>query len=238
MLHRHGENDLQVSKLIRRDARGHGKSSTPPSSYDYSLATILAEIIDTFDQLEFQKVHFLGESTGGLFAEALAAKHGDRLLSVTTCSTPSFLPATAQNALAFGDHSWPAACWGLGARGYAEKAAEIMGTDQIPSEAYLVWWEDRVAECTGEGLAEHAELLSTMNARDYSDVIKKVPILILAPKRSSLASLEGKDSQRELHKKVVESKMVVIDGTGHEIYINRAEDCQIARRRTWPFWAD
>ena len=27
-----------------------------------------------------QKVHFVGESTGGIFAEALTVKHGDRLL--------------------------------------------------------------------------------------------------------------------------------------------------------------
>ncbi|KAM0805953.1 Alpha/Beta hydrolase protein [Usnea florida] len=212
-------------RVIRRDARGHGKSSTPPPSYDYSVDTIVGEIVDTFDQLGLEKVHFLGESTGGIFAEALAAKHGDRLLSVTTCSTPMFLPLATQKALAFGHGSWPAACRELGSRGYAEGAAEALGTDRLSDKAYLKWWKDQVAMCTGEGLAGHAELLSTMDARDYLGDIE-IPMLILAPTKSSLANLDGANSQRELHEKVAGSKLEVVDGTGHEIYVDRAEECQ------------
>ena len=37
-------------------------------------------------------------TTGGIFAEALAVRHPDRLLSVITCSTPMYLPASAQEA--------------------------------------------------------------------------------------------------------------------------------------------
>ncbi|CAD6585730.1 MAG: hypothetical protein ASARMPRED_002295 [Alectoria sarmentosa] len=124
-------------RVIRRDARGHGKSSCPLPSYDYSVDTILGEIVDMFDQLAQQKVHFLGESTGVIFAEALAAKHGDRLFSVTTFSTPLFLPVATQNSLAFGHGSWPAACRELGARGYAESAAKALGTDNMSDKAYL-----------------------------------------------------------------------------------------------------
>ena len=41
-------------------------------------------------------MHLLGESTGGIFCEALAAQHPDRLLSLTTCFTPMLLPLQAQ----------------------------------------------------------------------------------------------------------------------------------------------
>ena len=56
-------------RVIRRDARGHGKSSAPAegdTSYDWSLDTMLREIIDMLDQLKLEKVHFLGESTSGI----------------------------------------------------------------------------------------------------------------------------------------------------------------------------
>ena len=46
-------------------------------------------------------------------------------------------------------------------------------------------------------------------------------MLILAPANSSLATMDGKTSQRELHEKVIGSKPVVIDGAGHEIYLYR-----------------
>ena len=82
-----------------------------------------------------------------------------------------------------------------------------------------------MAMCTGEGLARHAELLSIMDARDYLGDIK-IPMLILAPIKSSSANLDGANSQRELHEKVAGSKLEVVDGAGHEIYVDRAEECQ------------
>lgn len=66
-------------RVIHRDARGHGKSSAPDSrdSYHYTVDRILEEIIDTLDHLGLQKIHWLGESTGGIWGEAMAAKYPD-----------------------------------------------------------------------------------------------------------------------------------------------------------------
>jgi hypothetical protein len=55
----------------------------------------------------------------------------------------------------------------------------------------------RVAVLGGDGLADHAELLSNVNARRYVEDIK-IPMLILAPMKSGMAPLDGQDSQREL----------------------------------------
>jgi len=216
-------------RVIRRDARGHGKSSVPPSdgSYDYSLDTILSEIVDTLDQLGLQKVHYLGESTGGIFGEAVAAKYPERLLSLTTCSTPMYLPAAAQEWLAFGHSSWPAAMREMGSRGWAVEGMKLLGTDQIDDKAFLEWWVDEIAIMSGEGLAQHAELLAKLDARTFVGDIK-VSMLILAPRNSRMARLEGPDSQTELHERVKGSVIKAINGKGHEIYVDQAEECQRA----------
>lgn len=62
--------------VIRRDLRGHGHSSYPreDEKYEYNVETIVGEIVDTLDQLGVEKCHFLGESTGGMLGEILAAK--------------------------------------------------------------------------------------------------------------------------------------------------------------------
>lgn len=44
---------------MRRDLRGHAHSSCPGPDYDYSLETVLGEIVDLLDQLGIQKVHVL-----------------------------------------------------------------------------------------------------------------------------------------------------------------------------------
>lgn len=76
---------------------------------------------------------------------------------------------------------------------------------------------------SGEGLADHAELLVRVDAREFVGDIK-VPMSILAPTNSRMAPLDGQDSQRELQAKVKGSRIVPIDGVGHEV--DRAEECQ------------
>lgn len=212
-------------RVIRRDARGHGRSSAPSKSYDYSAKTILEEIVDTLDQLKIDKVHWLGESTGGIWGEAMAVENPERLLSLTTCSTPMNLPPEALKSLSFGYDSVPKSLRSLGSHGWAVEAAKLLKTDQISTE-YTKWWIEQVSLPSGDGLADHAELaLEKVDARQFVDRIQ-VPMLILAPRNSTLARLDGDDNQYDLQKRVKGSQLVVIEGKGHEIYIDEHEKCK------------
>ena len=55
----------------------------------------------------------------------------------------------------------------------------------------------------------------------------KVPALILAPTRSAATSIEEQES---IAAALPQSELIQIDGAGHEIYIDRAEDCVAALR--------
>jgi hypothetical protein len=114
--------------VIRREAMA---SSSCPSkgSYDYSVDITVSEIIDTLDQLGPKKVHFLGEAPAVIFGEALAVKHSNWLLSLTTCSTPMYLPPAAQEWLTFSHSSWLAVCPELGPRGWGIEGLKLLGTD-------------------------------------------------------------------------------------------------------------
>jgi pimeloyl-ACP methyl ester carboxylesterase len=131
-------------RVIRRDARGHGRSSVPSADYQYSIDTILDELLDTLDQLGIKKVHYLGESTGGIWGEFLAAKHPERLLSLTICSSPLYMPKAAQDMLAFGHSSWAEACSTLGSRGWGEALAKAVGNDQYADRGLYERWLDQV----------------------------------------------------------------------------------------------
>ncbi|KAF2800803.1 alpha/beta-hydrolase [Melanomma pulvis-pyrius CBS 109.77] len=213
-------------RVIRRDLRGHGHSSFPKpgEKYDYTTDTILGEIVDTLDQLGVEKVHFLGESTGGMLGEILAAKYPERLHSLTVCSTPTHLPAPALKLFAFDKPDWPTACRELGSRGWAEALSKIPGTIPISDDAYLPWYLDRISVSDGEGLAGYAEFLSTLDARPFLGDIR-VPMLILAPSQSAATKLE---EQQWLAQKIPGARLEVIEGPGHEIYVTQAEKCQSA----------
>lgn len=214
-------------RVIRRDARGHGRSSAPSTSYDYTAKTILEEIVDTLDQLKLDRVHWLGESTGGIWGEAMAVEYPERLLSLTTCATPMNLPPEALTSLSFGYDSVPKSLRIMGSHGWAVEAAKLLKTDQISSD-YTKWWIEQVSMPSGDALADHAELaLEKVDARQFVNRIE-IPMLILAPSNSTLARLDGDDNQYDLQKRVKGSQLMVIEGKGHEIYIDEAEKCRAA----------
>jgi pimeloyl-ACP methyl ester carboxylesterase len=210
-------------RVIRRDTRGHGKSSTPEPSdnYDYTLDTILSEIVDTLDQLGLQKVHFIGESTSGMLGEAFAAKFSNRLFSLTICSSPTYLPPAALELFSFGHSSWPEACRRLGSRGWGEHLARVPGTLSATDSKYEAWWISNIALNSSEGLAGYAEFLSSLDARPLLTEIS-VPMLILAPAKSAATGLE---EQLQIARQVKGSKLVIIHGAGHEVYADKSEDC-------------
>lgn len=213
-------------RVIRRDLRGHGYSSFPSleekQKYRYDLDTIIGEVVDTLDQLDIGKVHFLGESTGGMLGEIFAAKHPDRLLSLTVCSTPTHLPPSALKLFAFGQKDWPTACRKLGSRGWAEALSRVPGTIPVDDCDYLPWYLNQIAISDGEGLAQYAEFLSTLDARPFLRQIR-VPMLVLAPTESVAVKLED---QQDLTSIIERCCVEPVEGGGHEIYVTRDESCQ------------
>ncbi|KAJ2901606.1 hypothetical protein MKZ38_001626 [Zalerion maritima] len=212
--------------VIRRELRGHGGSSYPrpgedDGGYEYSVATIVDEIKDTLDQLGIEKVHFVGESTSGMLAEIFAATHPDRVHSVVVCSSPTHLPLSAQQFLAFGMESWPEALRRLGSRGWAERLSGSSGTVGSDDAAYLAWWRDTVADSDAEGLARYAEFLGRLDSRPFLARIR-APMLILSPNNSALVSAQ---SMEDLAAQVPTARLEKIDSPGHEIYADAEDQC-------------
>lgn len=129
------------------------------NKYDYTLDTILGEIVDTLDQLGVEKVHLLGENTSGMLDEAFAAKFPERLHTLTICSSPPYLPPAALELFAFGHLSWPEAHRKLGSRGWGEHLARVPGTLAASDSAHEEWWLTQFSVSSGEGLAGYVNFL-------------------------------------------------------------------------------
>ena len=76
-------------RFIRRDLRGHGKSSNGEEGY--TLDTLVDEMADFVDKVAGRPVHWIGESTAGMISIAFAAKHPDKLKSLIIMSSPLVL---------------------------------------------------------------------------------------------------------------------------------------------------
>ncbi len=75
-------------RVIRVDARGFGLSSVPDPGYEWSLEGFTRDVMNLMDHLGIEKAHFIGETIGGTIGLHFAHAHPERLLSVTTCTSP------------------------------------------------------------------------------------------------------------------------------------------------------
>lgn len=79
-------------RVLRPDARGCGDSHPPGDDFQPSLESFVADLVALMDSLGLERVHYVGESFGGVIGLQLACSHPDRVKSLILCNTPCRLP--------------------------------------------------------------------------------------------------------------------------------------------------
>jgi 3-oxoadipate enol-lactonase len=81
-------------RVVRFDARGHGKTEAPKGPYDFK--TLSADVVALMDHLKIKRAHYLGLSMGGMVGQYLGLDHPGRFASLQLVSTSSRVPPEAQ----------------------------------------------------------------------------------------------------------------------------------------------
>jgi pimeloyl-ACP methyl ester carboxylesterase len=82
----------ETHRVYRPDLLGCGLSDRPRAGYRYTPETIGAQIMAVLDALSLSRVHWVGESSGGIIGLLLAAAHPERIASLVLCNTPTRTP--------------------------------------------------------------------------------------------------------------------------------------------------
>lgn len=80
-------------RVLRHDLRGHGGSGISPGPC--TMQALGQDTVGLMDALGIARVHLVGTSLGGMLAQQVAARHGDRLLSLTLANTAAAQLAAA-----------------------------------------------------------------------------------------------------------------------------------------------
>lgn len=80
----------RAHRVIRIDARGHGRSPVPPGPYD--IADLGADALALLDRLEIARAAFCGISLGAMTGLWLAAEAPERIERLVACCTSAHLP--------------------------------------------------------------------------------------------------------------------------------------------------
>jgi pimeloyl-ACP methyl ester carboxylesterase len=99
----------ETRRIYRPDLLGCGASDVPAEGYDFTPDDIAAQVIAVLDALSLARVHWVGESSGGLVGLLVAASHPDRIKSLVLCNTPTRISDTIKGIYALDQASTAAA---------------------------------------------------------------------------------------------------------------------------------
>jgi pimeloyl-ACP methyl ester carboxylesterase len=210
-------------RVVRRDMRGHGQSAAPSPGHKWSLDELVTDMRDFMDAIGLQKVHYVGESISGILGALFAARYPERLKSLTICNSPTTIRPQGEKALS-GEHGNVQKALATDeSRGWGRLLIEqriISGKNPAHIEWVLSEWGKTPTHVL-QGIT------ATLDGADTAPILPqiKVPTLILAPSRSPITPLTDQLSMRTL---IPNSRLTVVEGPGHEIYVDEPEECMRA----------
>ncbi|MGZ5122515.1 MAG: alpha/beta fold hydrolase [Burkholderiales bacterium] len=96
-------------RVLRLDARGCGETTIPPEGSPYTFEQLAGDAIGLMDALGIERVHWVGESSGGIVGMTAALESPDRLQTLTLCDTPFKRSAQIASTYTLGEGSRAAA---------------------------------------------------------------------------------------------------------------------------------
>jgi len=75
-------------RVLAPDQRGYSPGARPPRRRDYTLDKLVGDVIALADHAGADRFHVVGHDWGGAVAWGLGATHPERLISLTSLSTP------------------------------------------------------------------------------------------------------------------------------------------------------
>ena len=204
------------------DAPGYG--DTPPPAGDWDWASLAAAVPALLDGLGVRRAVLVGHSMGGMLAQEVAARHGDRLAAlVLSATSPAFgPPGSAWQARFLSDRLAPLDA----GRSMAELAPQLMAGMVAPGAdpAAVAVASAAMAAVPPATYRHMLELLTLFDRRDSLSRLA-VPALLLAGAEDRVAPPLV---MKRMAAAIADCRYQVIPGAGHIANLERAADFNAA----------
>ena len=207
-------------RIIRMDLRGFGRSFVPAEGADWSIDAMADDVRDVLAALGTQRVHFVGESTGGTVGLHLAAHHPGRLQTLTMVSA-AHRGGTIGRARALRDD-----VHGLGMDAWSAKLMPLRFPSDCLSPAMERWFHDTQRASAPQACVDLVDMLVQVDLTEALGDIQ-VPTLLIAPDDSPFVSLE---TQVERLRAMPDCEMHVVAGARHGVAHSHGPECAGALR--------
>lgn len=206
-------------RVVRPDMRGFGASTAMPAGYAWSVDRLVRDCVALMDALGYRRFHVVGAKLAGTVARALAARHGERVLSLTVVGSPPPLwPGRAEKL--------PEIVADLRRLGVAQWArhgmASRLGSD-FPA-AGIDWWVTLMGRTD---LDSQIGFMTHIECADISADLPHIrcPTLVITTDASGVASV----AQTQAWAKIIpHSRLLVMPGDSYHVAASAPDACAAA----------
>ena len=215
-------------RIYRPDLLGCGRSDVPAAGYRFTPDKIEAEIMAVFDAFSLPRVHWVGESSGGLIGLLLAAAHPERIASLVLCNTPTRISDDIRRIYALDQESTAAAMRAYGVGEWCRRTLGYRLDLEHASDALREWC---IAEMDKTRPDVAASLHECFESVDVKPILASLsaPVLLLSGDKSRIAS----EQQKILAESLPRGRLELFAGYGHGINLLQPERCA---RTALEFW--
>jgi 3-oxoadipate enol-lactonase len=215
-------------RIYRPDLLGCGKSDVPAPGYAYNPKKIAAQILAVLDAHALSRVHWVGESSGGIIGLLLAAAHPERIASLVLCNTPTRISDEIRGIYSLDQESTAAA---IRAHGTGEWCRQTLGYRldlEHASEKLREWCIAEMDKTRSEIAAALHECFESIDVRPLLPDIK-APVLLLSGDKSRIAS----EQQKIFAETLPRGRLEPFAGYGHGVNLLQPERCARAALEFW-----
>jgi pimeloyl-ACP methyl ester carboxylesterase len=214
-------------RVLRFDARGCGDSEKPQGQDGYTIAQFAEDARVLIAELSIPRVHWIGESSGGIVGLVLALRHPELFHSITLCNTPLKRRAEVGAAFTLGEADQETAIRKFGVGEWCRRTIEFRLDMTKASEAMARWYACEMDKTPPRAaIAMHADI----GRVDLLPHLPKLalPTLILASGHSKVAQEEQMRQMREI---LPSAELVVFSEYGHGLNVLAPDECAAEVRR-------
>jgi pimeloyl-ACP methyl ester carboxylesterase len=215
-------------RVYRPDLLGCGASDAPAAGYHYTPGEIEAQILAVFQAMSLARVHWVGESSGGIIGLLLAASHPERIASLVLCNTPTRISDQIKGIYALDRETTAAAIRAYGTGEWCRQTLGYRLDVEHASEALREWCIAEMDKARPDIAAALHECFEKIDTKPLLPQIA-VPVLLLSGDKSQIAS----EQQKILAETLPNGRLELFAGYGHGVNLLQPERCA---RTALDFW--
>ena len=216
-------------RVLRLDARGCGESTVPAKGVTWSIERLIEDVVNLLDHLSIRKIHWVGESSGGMVGLMFAITYPERINSLTLIHT-SFHMEDPMHLRSLGYHDAPEAIEKLGFKEWTMRTLSSRFGDLSKAGQQVQDWV--IAEFLKTPTRVAATLLRIFQAFDFTKRLAevKVPVLIIRENSSQVMTpeTEEKEYRSFVQQQLPNARIITLQnirGISGHLHLLRPDDC-------------